>query len=167
MKTPKVDPEINEGKVKIRYILTNRKTALKINVKQLIDQCSFGIISSSPLGYTDISRMTLPQECQERAFLNGVTLKDTCQAVTHWIYANQAVSYVCEVVTWGGLTPQTTARKGGFPLLVDPLINIMDIITLIYQYFKLLSEVKHRLVKRNKRRHIKLGDCHKAKLDMP
>ena len=52
-------------------------------------------------------------------------------------------------------------------MLVDPLINIMDIITLIYQYFKLLSEVKHRLVKRNKRRHIKLGDCHKAKLDMP
>ena len=77
------------------------------------------------------------------------------------------MSYVCEVVTWGGLTPQTTAGKGGFPLLVDPLINFMDFITLIYHYFKLLSEVKHRLVKRNKRRHIKLGDCHKAKLDMP
>lgn len=43
------------------------------------------------------------------------------------VYANQAVSYVCEVVTWGGLTPQTTARKGGFLLLVDPLINFMDI----------------------------------------
>ena len=79
-------------------------------------------------------------------------LRDTCQAIAHWIYANQAVSYVCEVVTWGGLTPQTTAGKGGFPLLVDPLINFMDFITLIYHYFKLLSEVKHRLVKRNKRR---------------
>lgn len=88
----------------------------------------------------------------ERAFLNGVTLKDTCQAVTHWIYANQAVSYVCEVVTWGGLTPQTTARRR-FLLLVDPLINFLNIITLIYQYFKLLSEVKHRLEKRNKKTH--------------
>lgn len=50
---------------------------------------------------------------------------------------------------------------------MDPLTNFMVVITLIYQYLKLLSEVKHRLVKRNKRRHIKLGDCHKAKLDMP
>lgn len=45
-----------------------------------------------------------------------------------------AVSYVCEVVTWGGSyfhRPQQ--EKEGFFCSWDPLINFMDIITLIYQ----------------------------------
>lgn len=70
------------------------------------------------------------------------------------------------LVAWGCLTPHITAEKETLPSFMGLSLNCMDVTTLIDQYLMLFSQLRKRLVKGNKRRHRKLGDCHKAKLDM-